>query len=115
MRKLINCSLYSCSANKIAEIHTVAVSLGDADEKYLCILDTGANVHIITNKSLFSSGSLKSCGKVQIEGTSGVNERISTSGVLYGLGEAYYDEKCFINVLSEYLSKKGLLASLRQV
>ena len=89
--------------------------MGDADDKYLCILDTGANVHIINNKSLFSSGSLKSCGKVQIEGTSGVNERISTSGVLYGLGEAYYDEKCFINVLSEYLSKKGLLASLRQV
>ena len=77
------------------------IHLGDADDKYLCILDTGANVHIINNKSLFSSGSLKSCGKVQIEGTSGVNERISTSGVLYGLGEAYYDEKCFINVLKK--------------
>ena len=103
-----------CHQDNGEEEKTVDIFYMDADKKrdflmylnrmedtdLMCVLDSGSAVNVLTNKLLFDEDIRMNEG-INIRNSSG-KYRINKSGNAMAFGHCWYDQKQFINILSEY-------------
>ena len=70
------------------------------DTDLMCVLDSGSAVNVLTNNLLFDEDITMNEG-INIRNSSG-KYRINKSGNAMAFGHCWYDQKQFINILSEY-------------
>ena len=70
------------------------------DTDLMCVLDSGSAINVLNNKLLFVKEIRKGKG-INIRNSS-AKYRITESGPALAFGHCWYDQKQFINILSEY-------------